>query len=63
MNEETKSIVIGKIWDRNTKNEREEYFKFDLNSNGSAEIRIPTSLKETEFYLTVDVLIVMSSPQ
>lgn len=53
LNDETKYITIGKIVDRYQDNENVTYHKFELNANGTANIRIPTSLKDSTFYLKV----------
>lgn len=53
LNDETKWITIGKMIDRYQDNENVTYYKFELNANGTADIRIPTSLKDSTFYLQV----------
>lgn len=55
LNEENKSIIVGKILDRYGNNERVTYYKFDLEANATAKIRIPTLNNETNFYLQVSV--------
>ncbi|XP_031634654.1 CD109 antigen-like, partial [Contarinia nasturtii] len=53
LNEETKWITIGKVFDRFNSDERVTYYKFELNENANANIRIPTRSNETNFYLQV----------
>lgn len=55
LNEDTKWITVGKILNRYTNDESAVYHKFELNSNGTAEIKMPTSAKENNFYLVVSV--------
>lgn len=55
LNEETKWITIGKIIDRYNTNERVTYYKFEMNANGTANIRIPTMRNETNFSLEVRI--------
>lgn len=56
LNEETKYITVGKIIDRYNNNERVTYYKFELNPNGTANIRIPTMTNETQIYLQVRIV-------
>lgn len=53
LNDETKWITVGKVFNRYRDNVNVTYFKFELNANGTADIRIPTSLKATTFSLEV----------
>lgn len=52
LNDETKWITIGKS-DGYYSNENVTYYKFELNADGTADIRIPTSVKDSAFYLEV----------
>lgn len=53
LNDETKWITIGKIINRHHDSENVTYYKFELNANGTADIRIPTYLKDQSFNLQV----------
>lgn len=53
LNDETRWIIVGKIMDRYTINEKVTYYKFELNENGVANVRIPTLTNETKFHLEV----------
>lgn len=55
LNDETRSIVIGKIINRYNLNEQVSYYKFELSKNGTANIRVPTLRNETSFNLEVNV--------
>ncbi|XP_055324613.1 thioester-containing protein 1 allele S1-like [Sitodiplosis mosellana] len=56
LNEETKWIQIGKIANRHRTDEDGVYYKFELNKNGTADIRVPTMRNETHFDLQVKYL-------
>lgn len=56
LNEETKWITIGKITNRYNSDERVTYYKFELNVNGTANLRIPTLTNETQIYLQVRII-------
>lgn len=53
LNDDTRWIIIGKTFDKNSINERVSYYKFELNKNGTANVRIPTARNETNFHLEV----------
>lgn len=53
LNDKTKWITIGKISSRYHDSENVTYYKFELNANGTADIRIPTFFKDSGFYLQV----------
>ena len=53
LNEETKWIHVGKITNRYNANENVVYYKFELNKNSTANIRIPTLRNETRIDLQV----------
>lgn len=55
VNEETKSIMVGKILNQYQLNEQVIYYKFELNANGTANIRIPTLTNETQINLEVRI--------
>lgn len=55
VNEDTKYITVGKILNRYNNDESAVYHKFELNSNGTVEIKMPTFAKENNFYLAVSV--------
>lgn len=54
LNDETRSIIVGKVLNRNRDNEKVSYFKFELNENATANVRIPTLRNETDFYMEVE---------
>lgn len=53
LTETTRDIIVGKIIDRFTNDERVVYYKYELNANGTADIRLPTLSNETSFSLEV----------
>lgn len=53
LNDETKWISIRKVLNPYTPDERETYEQFELGSNGTAEVRLPTSVKDNSFHLDV----------
>lgn len=53
LNDETKWISIRKIINPYTSDERETYEQFELGTNGTAEVRLPTSVKDNSFHLDV----------
>lgn len=57
VNDETKFVMVGKITNRySPENEKIEYSKFELNSNGTFQVNIPTSRQEVNFHLTMKYL-------
>lgn len=53
LNDETKWIAIRKILNPYSSDERETYEQFELGSNGTVEVRLPTSVKDNSFHLDV----------
>lgn len=56
LNEETKYIIVGKITNRYNPKEDVVYYKFELNKNSTADIRIPTLRNETRIDLQVQTI-------
>lgn len=61
LNEETKWIHVGKITNRYNLNENVVYYKFELNKNSTANIRIPTLRNETRIDLQVQTDVFFSN--
>lgn len=53
LNDETRSIIVGKVISQHNPDEKVTYYKFELNENGVANVRIPTLRNETKFYVNV----------
>lgn len=53
LNDETKWIYVGKITNRYNILENVTYYKFELNKNSTADIRIPTLRNESRIDLQV----------
>ena len=53
VDENTKDIIIGKVYHQYQLDANYTYTKFELDSTGSANIRIPTSTKQGGFRLNV----------